>query len=896
MIVFLKTFSWNESTPPPFFSFFCSISISTTMMNDDLLLLLTTHNYYYYTPVIRQNFIEIQRISVLNITMVMFSWDQIDNSSKDNSTKEYIENFLRNLESEDLVVALTAEFVSSVADEHTRTVGLRLVTFRILFSVLPTRVFSKFVVPSKVLDWLCRTIEDSNAHSPSVRGCAICVIGLIIRNFAEDSTFDYKRIAVALGISIRDAGIDLQLAVSDADCICGPGAILLHQIVNVLAVIADSTIPWLQPIGDFLPAASTVLRRASATTSEPSGRLHVDAAKVYTLVAEVWLEQLASSPATPNTAELLAMIDVPSCVFSMVSVGPVLHDTLLGAYQLSLEVNQKLQQLQQAEENPEGSTVASEDQVQLELNGAAPWTVDGGSALWWVGAIQERVAAVMATLLAAGQTDSATATVAALHIKRIESLLGIVASWFDIHGSNSTKSRVADDKVTAEDATWMRAADRAIDLVECVMLQLKEVIANSSSSQSAALIKSARAAASDVRKGSIALSHSVLTACPLVVCSSQSSHSGETRCLNFALKCLGTPLLFGAIYAAIVSCGCFLLHTSPADDLMTREEAQSVVAKMVRHLSAGLGNAARYTASAAGDIVTAVEDLAASGCVLLLEDPGDLPLATLRALSSVPKGLKTSSSSQQQQQGARGDVSGLDEWRTRCLAALHALFQLALSSHASDPLSRFSQQFTEEVVDVVSDDIASLRLCLGIIVPPTSPSSTSSTSRKAVVASVTERFGSGDAEVLLPVLQTLMACLGQFLDLSIHTVSSASPALSERNHEKLLLLVHDLCSTATRPLLFDDDCVLNCAEIEVLTRIAIVLLRPPVSSSVQASSEQLARDAARALRVGAGQEGEREQAGKTFGTSSSLQHNEALVKESCLACLDMLKSHNVLPQ
>ena len=813
--------------------------------------------------------------------MAIIDWNRIEEANRTNSTKEYIENLLRHLESEELVVSLTQEFVTSVVDTNDRSVALRLLTFRILFSALPTRVFGKLVVPQNVLEWVCSIIQNTSEYSHSVRGTAITVFTIIMRHFSAGNSFDFSTFTTALIASIRDASVDFDRLVSEEEASCSAGSILLHQIVSALSVVADSSLPWLKELASALPSVATIVLRVSGYNGQRGGRLQVEAAKLFSLVAEVWMAQQPSDPVQAGVSALLVddrtsdsaaghvgvgqavLLGVPRSLFLMVSRGAVLHDSLLAAYQLALEVS-----------------------MYLQLGNGHPDTaetsVSGLGALHWVTLVEERITSA----LSFSSEGEGGGEMADLCIKRVECLLGLLAAWFDTRATH----RETLQRVWQDENEWLSAADGTLRLVLSAMQHLKNGLPALTISASAK--KSCRAAAGDLRKGCIALSHTVLTACPSYLVRRRLTYAGETAFLSFSVRGLGTPLLFGAAYTALKEAGVIGGQSGPVEEdegTLSPEEARQFVWKMVRHVFTGLGSTSRYSAGAAGDILSAVEDLAVCGCVDLLDAAccEDLPLGVLQAMQAAPKGLGKACS--QKKGASKTDVEGLDDWQIRCCAVLQELFRLA--GTCDTPFSSFSRQFQEQFVMLVVKEIQTLRRCLGIQPTPPLPSPPAEVGLQHAATTTTKQaYGTTDAEVLIPVLQALTNALSQFLNLYMHTPSAIALNTSwpcAHTNEALLVLTQDMCSTASRPLLFDDDCVLCCSELEVISRAAIVLLYSSDDSQNTSALLQtvlgVLRTSARGRYVGSMVKG-----GSPYGCAASANHNEQVVRELSQVCLDVV--------
>ena len=279
---------------------------------------------------------------------------------------------------------------------------------------------------------------------------------------------------------------------------------------------------------------------------------------------------------------------------------------------------------------------------------------------------------------------------------------------------------------------------------------------------------------SDIRKGSIATMGAVFNGCPGWVAEHQSVF------WEVSLKSLMTPVLFTSGYKAL-------------------KDSDAFLTRMLQYLHSALLAVPRYSAAAADDIIQTIQDLIDGGsCYHLYAHATqfDILSALVTAYSFSPKPSPESNATDTKL-----------NWQISIVVTMNALLHMCKKLEGTHILSR---EFYHEYLTVFINEFVTL------------------TSEDASSSGVNKRKHSKAADLKVELLQSVT--------LLLMSLSESCNVPKDESVERLLLrLMSHLIAINRRSIVFEDDRVQVCTEVDLLVKI-VVLLSSPAEDAVAAPS------------------------------------------------------------
>lgn len=432
----------------------------------------------------------------------------------------------------------------------------------------------------------------------------------------------------------------------------------------------------------------------------------LDACKVYICVSEIAKHN--SSTVDISSEEVLS---VCAAVVDIIRSSSLLHDCLHIAYESSLPL----------------------------LKSTQAWSKD---------TLGHIVEVVVGALESVRSKDG----LSVLDVRRTEAFIGLLSAIFD-------------ECAASPDIDCTAFATMSINEINPTMEVLKKSLRGAGPAG-----KDMRVAASDVRKGLIAMAHSVYSACPAII----TNHPEQFW--EVSLRLLNTPLLFSCAFVA-----------SP--------ENSDVVRRIVDNVSQGLSQVHKYSFPAACDVITSVEELCRSGCTAILECADKIVIA----VDQLPKFSDNKTHKKEKY-----------EWRRQVLELLRAVLMLTQTT-----TTVLSNNFVDQVVSMCSRDILLLRTCLGCRGSASADAASIAAAekqRRAAAVEAQERFGSSKPEKMVSLLHLVTSTLCDLLD-------CGNTPIGDDAAETLQGLLGRTARDANRSLVFEDDAVQLGIDIDLVAKI-----------------------------------------------------------------------------
>lgn len=741
---------------------------------------------------------------------MLVDWKLVEREFDHDQAKEFLHNILNNMERE-FVVAYAQDFLSSISSQTTIPLHKRLFLLKSLLSATSKYALMTLSPPSSFQDWLLATILDTVNVTSSLRCVALAVVSILTKNMRKD-VLKLPEIGNAITCSVVDvcsslsnpAGEDFQL-----------GRLLLRQCVDNLSSIADESFPWIQSIGHCVFDVSLLIRDISSLPPnfQGSGQFLVDLFKLFNKVVTVWFVQCQfpnengfqsfqlKHPLYQLSDMILLFRSLPELIFQLIaSQRTLIHDSFQTAFYSALELSYR-----------QNSLILDHD-----LQGILTGEVVSG----WVDRISQAIDAILDSELP--NTDDQFSTFF-MDLGRLESLLLLLNSVFTLR---KEFAKGIDQSISPAhvEIPWLVSVDLTFALIGHTMTRLKSLIATVPPKKQ----KMFKSLASNVRKGSIALSETVLASCPLYLKYSSVQgvihrFVGDQFITSFCLNTLSTPSLFPQIYRSLRT-STQLVTDSAAISQPVLADSDALLRSVTAHLHAGLRQISQYSMPAGIDLIATLDELANANCVEIIStSDANLPLSTLMAYNQHPKVSPSSSAAE------------ITEWKSHCLSCLLSIFEL----YKSNPLIPCQPSVLQAFAERIPRDIMLLHQCLGNISSRKLTADTPSARekiRKDAIAQSSYSFFTNNTEEFIPLLQNLVELQNKFLDvISLPTIFL--PAVLA---DPFFELFSFLLEISLRPLLFEDDCSLLCSEIDLMAKFVGLSVENRLEG--QGASPELVRD------------------------------------------------------
>jgi hypothetical protein len=217
----------------------------------------------------------------------------------------------------------------------------------------------------------------------------------------------------------------------------------------------------------------------------------------------------------------------------------------------------------------------------------------------------------------------------------------------------------------------------------------------------------------------------------------------------------------------------------------------------------------KYSITAAIDVITSIRDLCEAKCIEIFTNTNDIPLALVSSYSSSPRMIASSS-----------QASSIIDFK---IAVGHALKELCILAGAQG--YQFTNTFVELLTPLVCNDMVTLYKGMGTFDTITVPVSL----KKEARAEVKHLFGTIEAEYLANILNVLSSVLIAYYESNqpIYIENSSD----DTNKSSIELLLEYEYSIAGREVIFDDDIIQVCIEIDLMGKIVISFIKNKVTNA-----------------------------------------------------------------
>jgi hypothetical protein len=376
---------------------------------------------------------------------------------------------------------------------------------------------------SEYVQFVC-DVSESAEVSAAVRGIALTVLSATVRCLPHTNPLFFRPIAVSLVENLKYASElikepVLQTTVSPAD-------IIIHQCVEILMSVGESKVKWVDSARVGICIAGKLLQQCIFSDNVLASKQRiVDTTKIYGMIAEIWM--LHSEPSeVPVVLDGINNVDVsesvvlmytcPSIILKFLMLGDIVHDSFLSAFQLSIDVAYTLEERSCKDLKDEWGF----DMVREDIN------------------MRNALSSVFEECLTLIKDASIESS---LTLKRIEVLIGFISSFYENYGElKRHKGSISPPAAALQGIIDLQ--QRMKDLM--ISFKTKKIPGSDDSSLSMEDEKDIRICCSDIRKGCISTTKSIILACPFWVI------ADTERYWSLCTVSLSTPLLFSAGYQA----------------------------------------------------------------------------------------------------------------------------------------------------------------------------------------------------------------------------------------------------------------------------------------------------------------------------------------------------------
>ena len=639
----------------------------------------------------------------------------------------------------------------------------------------------------------------------------ISIFGLIVKRFSKESSMKLLCISETIQFVLIECYKDMKKEhVCLSNILKSSCSMIINQVVDVISFAGDPGLEWLRPIGCCVEEACCILNyfcnvdldehSAVSSLSASVNQLQIKACKIFSMIVEIYMSIPLSSRKEIHTCQ--AFIEGPSHLTRMVSTSSIIHDIFQSTYQHLLDICQC------------SNVLNAHDAIHLidDIHGAVSNQGQG--------------------ILKSDQNEGEVyAYPSVVEIRRVECFLGFLSCILDYLGNHGA--------LGDEDATCV--ANKVIMLIENVIKKLKASVNPSALKLSTSSTQDLRSACQDARKGCISVAHSLIKSLPNWLVLDLQRHQDRiisSAYWTLSVKLLTTPLLFGVAYQSSKS---------------SSSTQQGLSRQILQYIANALKNITKYSYSVACDVLTSLEELSDMKCFELLLHESDIPLLVLNAYHCVPKGLNIDSKKAKQLSSAN-----VYEWKINVINCIKALL---LCVNISDLCGVLSSDFIDNfVVGVLSKDVVLLHGALGNITNDLAEYVTSTVKTEFLTIDYFEdwsskckaskyslsisgknrdvpdvdgcrhicadilnrmRFASAESsEPTVMLLHTVLLALVPFLDV----LGTTKGDLSDPCSQGLLLLVCFLKEICHRKIIFEDDFVQLCVELEAIAKYMRVMI------------------------------------------------------------------------